>query len=116
MQFTEFLDCLLFDDAYPDFVDGLRNPPHDRFYENDLWHSVSHLLQPYPDALTALNAYAFLGRDSKFSFSVGNLKACYIQDEDFINNGRSFILFNLVATTWFHVGLVGKQIGFWKVV
>jgi hypothetical protein len=33
-------------------------------------------------------------------FSVGNLKAHYVLDEDFVNSGSAFVLFSLVGTTW----------------
>lgn len=115
VSFTGFLDLLLTDPEYKAFVDGLREKPKERYYEDDLWHSVQHLLRPYPEAASALHDYAFSRKDESMSFSAGNLKACYIIDEDIINNGRAFVLFNLVATSWFHVGSVSDQGGLWEV-
>jgi hypothetical protein len=115
-NFTEFLDVLLIDSEYAGFVGELRKKPQERYYEEEKWHSVQQLLKPYPDAACALNEYAFKRRDKSMSFSSGNLKACYIIDEDFVNDGRAFVLFNLVATNWFYVGAVSKQGGFWELM
>ncbi len=42
-------------------------------------------------------------------FSTCNLKAHYVLDEDFINNGTAFVLFALVGSDWTHVVRVNNQ-------
>ncbi len=42
-------------------------------------------------------------------FSACNLKAHYVLDEDFINNGTAFVLFALVGSDWMHVIRVRNQ-------
>jgi hypothetical protein len=59
--------------------------------------------------------YAYHQWDIDISFSCGNLKACYIIDEDFINGGRAFVLFNLVATNWVYVDQINEQNNYWEV-
>ena len=41
--------------------------------------------------------------------STCNLKAHYVLDEDFINNGTAFVLFALVGSDWTHVVRVNNQ-------
>lgn len=36
-------------------------------------------------------------------FSPSNLKAHYVLDEEFVDNGTAFVLFSLVGSTWAHV-------------
>jgi len=114
-SFESFLDLLLSDKSYCDFVTALRQIPEEKYYKKDMWHSVEDLLEPFPDAIKALHGYGFHGWDKDFSFSSGDLKACYIIDEDFVNGGRAFVLFNLVASNWVYVGQINEQISYWEV-
>ncbi|WP_257252727.1 MULTISPECIES: hypothetical protein [unclassified Endozoicomonas] len=111
-SFKAFLDSLLTSD---DIVSKLRSQPADSFYRESKWHTIADLLQHCPDLLEALNGYAFKGWDSSIAFTANNLKACYLIDEDFINGGRAFVLFNLVATSWFHLSEVSHQAVYWEI-
>ncbi|MBA3016524.1 MAG: hypothetical protein KKD63_05970 [Proteobacteria bacterium] len=113
-DFTQFLDYVLISPQYSSIVTELRRPATDRFYLNDYWHSFEELLRPFPEAHKALNGFAFENWDEAMAFSSCNLKACYILDEDFVNNGRAFILFNLVASNWTYVAQVDNQLEFWE--
>ncbi|MEO5331712.1 MAG: hypothetical protein H7839_06780 [Magnetococcus sp. YQC-5] len=42
-------------------------------------------------------------------FSACNLKAHYVLDEDFVNDGSAFILFSLVGSVWTYVVAVKDQ-------
>ncbi len=69
------------------------------------WSSVE-------DSLSAaerleLNRIAFESRVG--GFSACNLKAHYVLDEDFVDNGTAFILFALVGSDWTHVIRVIEQ-------
>lgn len=111
-SFKVFLDSLLTRD---DIVSRLRTQPSDNFYRESKWHTIADLLKQHPDLLEALNGYAFMGWDSTIAFSASNLKACYLIDEDSIGGGRAFILFNLVATSWFHLSEVSNQAVYWEI-
>lgn len=45
-------------------------------------------------------------------FSLCNLKAHYVLDEDFLDNGTAFVIFALVGSTWFHVVRLRDQMIF----
>lgn len=115
-SFIYFLDTLVSNEKYAGFVLGLQEKPHDRYYADNNWHQVQKLLEPYTDAKQALHDYAFNSKDRSISFSACNLKACYLIDEDFIDGGRAFVLFNLVATNWFHISIVNNQLKDWKIL
>jgi hypothetical protein len=113
-RFTEFLDALVTEKRYARLLEVLREPPKDRSHARMYWHGVEELLHQYPEALDALRGFAFERWDPEISFSPCNLKAQYILDEDFADDGgRAFILFNLVATNWTYVGTVGDQLFYW---
>ena len=76
----------------------------------DRWCSVNHLLSGNAESTHLFNKFAFNGLDSKYSFSACNLKAIYILDEDFIDNGSALVLFSLVGSKWNHVVRVTDQI------
>jgi hypothetical protein len=115
MKFTDFLGSLLNTERYRHLAVSLRQKPKDLIYANGPWHSIDELLAEYPKERKLLNEYACYNKDEEFGgFSPANLKACYIVDEDFINNGRAFILFNLVGSNWTHVGHLNDQAKFWK--
>jgi hypothetical protein len=72
----------------------------------DRWSTVSQLLSSSQQAILINLAYS-----PRWStgFSVGNLKAHYVLDEDFVDGGTAFIVFALVGSTWTHVVRVTGQ-------
>lgn len=113
--FVQFLDALVTDDAYASVVAALRELPTDDVYEDMRWHAVEPIIAPFPAASEALRGFAFENWDPAFGFfSASNLKARYIPDEDFVNGGRAFVLFNLVASNWTHVSHAANQAAYWK--
>lgn len=78
--------------------------------ETSRWSTVEDLL--CKDAKNELNEIAFRPRSSGQGFSVGNLKAHYVLDEEFINNGSAIILFSIIGVLWTHVEYVGNQNAF----
>lgn len=113
--FVQFLDALVADDAYSSVVAALREAPEDDFYEDMRWHAVEPILAMIPEGLEALRGFAVEGWDPAFGpFSACNVKARYIPDEDFVNGGRAFVLFTLVASNWTHVSHVAHQAAHWK--
>lgn len=75
--------------------------------ETSRWSSVEDLLGEV--AKDQLCEIAFRPRIARDGFSVGNLKAHYILDEDFINNGSAIVLFSLVGAFWTHIERVSDQ-------
>lgn len=115
-KFTAFLDKLLNDAEYASVVRTLSRPVEDAFYEGANWYGLEELLKSFPEATQALRGFAFEGWDVDVGgFSSGNLKACYVPDEDFVNGGRAFVLFNLVASNWTYVGQAANQLELWEV-
>jgi hypothetical protein len=113
--FVQFLDALVSDNAYVSVVAALRALPKDDFYQDMCWHAVEPILADVPAGLEALRGFAFEDWDPAFGpFSACKLKARYIPDEEFINGGRAFVLFNLVASNWTHVSHVENQAVHWK--
>lgn len=113
--FTEFLDALVSHDAYARVVAAIREAPVDEVYEDMRWQALEPILRLIPEGMDALQGFAFKGWDSAFGpFSACNLKAWYIPDEDFVNGGRAFVLFTLVASNWTHVSHVANQAAHWK--
>ncbi len=51
----------------------------------------------YEEIRRLVNQFTFKVRDKNFSFSAGNLKAQYIPNEDFVDNGSAFI-YSLVGS------------------
>lgn len=94
-----------------DFLSGLCSNNEDDSFVWQLaktvtqWSSVDSLLTEMDRA--ELHRIAF--RSSHEGFSAGNLKAHYVLDEDFINDGSAYILFALVNSTWTHVISVSDQ-------
>jgi|GEM_PF-6131653 len=108
-------DALVGNDAYASVVAALREVPTDNFYEDMRWYAVEPLLDGLSAGLEALRGFAFEDWDPAFEpFSACNLKARYIPDEEFVNGGRAFVLFNLVASNWTHVSHVANQAAHWK--
>ncbi|RJQ29920.1 hypothetical protein C4565_01490 [Candidatus Parcubacteria bacterium] len=114
VNFTDFLDYVLSSSQYRSIVEKLRQHRPNRFYRQDYWHSVEELLRPFPEAHKALSGFAFEKWDEEMAFSSGSLKACYIIDENFVNGGRAFVLFNIVASNWTYVALVNNQEELWE--
>jgi hypothetical protein len=113
--FAQFLDTLVTDEAHSGIVAALRERPRDGFYKDMRWHALEPILASFPAALDALRGFALERWDPDFgSFTSCNLKAQYIPDEDFVNGGRAFVLFNLVASNWTHVSQVANQAADWK--
>lgn len=71
----------------------------------DRWSTVQDLITKTD--FEELQRIAF--RSGPGGFSPGNLKAHYVLDEDFINDGTAFILFALVGSRWTHVISIGDQ-------
>ncbi|NMO71866.1 hypothetical protein [Vibrio breoganii] len=114
MTFTEFLDALANDILESSFTERLITTPtpYDNHYYNqgDRWCGVEGLLADSHDTKELLRKYAFHGLDPNFSFSSGNLKAQYIPDEGFINDGSAIIIFAIVGSQWMHcVRLKGQS-------
>ncbi len=95
MKFQDFLEDLANDKIIPDFTDLLVTTPNetdnDYFSIGDRWCSVYELLKDSSEARELLRKFAFQNLDPDFSFSDGNLKAQFIPDEDFINNGSAIV-------------------------
>lgn len=72
------------------------------------WASVEELLRDSDRA--SLHEIAF--KSPRGGFSSGNLKAHYVLDEDFINDGTALILFSLVGSDWSFVVRVINQNSF----
>lgn len=75
--------------------------------ETSRWSSVEDLLGEA--AKDKLHELAFRPSISGDGFSACNLKAHYVLDEDFIDNGSAIILFSLVGALWTHVEHVSDQ-------
>lgn len=87
-KLREALNALCSESDGP-FVRGLACNP-------GRWSAVSELLRGADFA--ALEQLAYAER-----FSLGNLKAHYVLDEDFVDGGTAFVLFALVGSVWAHV-------------
>ena len=69
------------------------------------WTTVQDLLPQ--QARAELDRIAF--RSAIGGFSPGNLKAHYVLDEDFVNDGSAFVLFALVGSDWTYVIRASNQ-------
>lgn len=92
-----------------DFLDDLATNPKFAYaveafarQKDDGWIGVEAALGRETEAGRILHELAF-GMDTPFAFSACNLKARYLFDEDFVNNGTALLVFNLVATQWVHL-------------
>jgi hypothetical protein len=65
------------------------------------WLSVRDLLSD--DEAETLDRIGFSPLRRGDGFSPGNLKAHYVLDEDFVNNGSAIVVFALVGSQWTHV-------------
>ncbi|CEO38572.1 hypothetical protein [Photobacterium kishitanii] len=114
MTFIEFLETLANDALDHRFIERLITTPtaqdNHYFHQGDRWCCVEDLLVDLSDAKKLLRKYAIHGIDPSISFSSGNLKAQYIPDEDFINDGCAVVVFAIVGSQWIHcVRLSGQN-------
>lgn len=116
--FLEFLNLLAEDKLVPDFTEKLIRLPNieDNYYYSigDRWCSVENILEQYDEASSLLKQFAFDGIDSNFSFSSCNLKASYLPDEDFINDGSAIVIYSLVGANWLHTVRIEGQLPLWE--
>lgn len=117
MCFLEFLKDLASDRVVPNFAAMLITRPNlddnYRLQMGDRWCSVLELIRDNELAKKLLYEFAFERKDPKFSFSAGDLKAQYIPDEDFCNNGSAIVLFALVGSQWTLVVHLSDQNPIW---
>ena len=73
------------------------------------WSTVRQLLSTSQQA--TLSTFTHSPRGS-VGFSLGNLKAHYVLDEDFVDGGTALVVFALVGSTWTHVVRVTGQAAF----
>ena len=83
-------------------------------YEEGHWVSMDPILSQYTEIYERITATVFRSGDNAFKYSIGNLKASYLVDEDFVNGGRAFIIFNVVCSTWVYVYQADNQAPYWK--
>ena len=118
MSFLEFLKQLSNNKLEPNFIEMLITLPNDSCNDywmiGDRWCSVEGLLANNRSSLELLHQYAFKEFDPTFSFSACNLKAQYIPDEEFINNGSAIIIYSIVGSEWRHTIRVGDQLSLWE--
>ncbi|MCG9728846.1 hypothetical protein L1D44_03110 [Shewanella sp. Isolate13] len=79
------------------------------FRLGDRWCRVEQLLSVNPVALDILKKFSFCQLDPDYAFSSCNLKAQYIPDEDFINEGSAIVIFSLVGSQWIHTVRISNQ-------
>jgi len=117
-DFKEFLELLSSNQLINDFTTRMITSPNieDNGYFDigDRWCGVIDLIKDNHEVVSLLKQFSFEGRDKNFSFSAGNLKAQYIPNEDFIDNGSAFIIYSLVGIKWNHVVWVKNDIEVWN--
>tara|TARA_R110000772_G_scaffold190703_1_gene301487 strand:- start:242 stop:655 length:414 start_codon:yes stop_codon:yes gene_type:complete len=117
-DFIEFLELLSSNQLINDFTKRLMITPNieENIYFNigDRWCGIDDLLKDNEEIRHLLNQFAFKARDKNFSFSAGNLKAQYIPNEDFVDNGSAFIIYSLVGSNWKHVVWVNNDLAVWN--
>ncbi|MGK0272071.1 MAG: hypothetical protein ACI88H_002737 [Cocleimonas sp.] len=113
MTFILFLEALANDTFDQGFTEKLITAPtpHDNyyFYQGNRWCCVENILGDSSDAKELLQKYACCGLDPDISFSSGNLKAQYVPDEDFINDGSAIVRFAIVGSQWIHCVRLSRQ-------
>lgn len=116
--FLDFLDLLAEDKLIPEFTEELiqtPNPENNYYYSmGNRWCTVEDILKRYEDVNSLLTQFSFKGADPEFSFSSGNLKASYLPDEDFINDGSAIVIFSLVGSDWLHTVRLKNQLPLWE--
>jgi hypothetical protein len=117
-DFIEFLELLSSNQLVHDFTKRMITTPNIEkngyFNIGDRWCTVEDLVKSNNEIRGLLDKFAFEARDNNFSFSTGNLKAQYIPNEDFIDNGSAFIIYALVGIKWNHVVWVKNDIEVWN--
>lgn len=84
--------------------------PRDLASRTGRWVSVRDLLSH--ERADTLDRIGFSPLRRSDAFSPCNLKAHYVLDEDFVNNGSAIIVFALVGSQWTHVVHLRDQNGF----
>jgi hypothetical protein len=99
-----------------EFLDDLAKNPKFAFAvnafaerRNEGWLSVEEVLGRETDVGQILTDLAFKRLDTPWEFSACNLKVRYMFDEDYVDDGRAILLFNLVATRWVHLVWLANQ-------
>lgn len=113
MIFSEFLNELANGKIDSKFIENLVTSPNakNNYYFNigDRWCCVESCLKHNKLALRQLYKFAFNNADEGIAFSIGNLKAQYLPDEDFIDEGSAIVVFSIVGSAWFHFVRIGNQ-------
>lgn len=119
-NFIEFLELLSSNQLIKDFTKLMITTPsleeNGYFHIGDRWCGIDDLLKDNKEIRHLFNQFAFEARDKNFSFSPGNLKAQYIPNEDFVDNGSAFIIYSLVGSKWNHVVWVKNDLPVWNEV
>jgi len=119
-SFIDFLELLSSNQLVHDFTKRMITTPNIEengyFGIGDRWCGIDDLLKGNDEIRNLLNQFAFEARDKNFSFSAGNLKAQYIPNEDFVDNGSAFIIYSLVGSKWNHVVWVKDDLTVWNEV
>lgn len=117
-SFLEFLKQLSNSELEPSFIEMLISKPSSSYNDylaiGDRWCTVEDILPKNSTSSKLLQNYAFDRLDPTIWFSACNLKAQYIPDEDFINNGSAIILYSLVGSEWLHSIRVSDQYSLWE--
>lgn len=119
-NFIDFLELLSSNQLVNDFTKRMISTPNieENGYFNigDRWCTVQDLVKSNKEIRGLLDKFAFEARDNNFSFSTGSLKAQYIPNEDFVDNGSAFIIYSLVGSKWNHVIWVKDELAVWNKV
>jgi hypothetical protein len=119
-DFKEFLELLSSNQLINDFTTRMITSPNIEgngyFNIGGRWCGVDDLLKGNDGIRHLLNQFAFEARDKNFSFSSGNLKAQYIPNEDFVDNGSAFIIYSLVGSKWNNVVWAKDDLAVWNKV
>ena len=119
-NFIDFLELLSSNQLVHDFTKRMITTPNieENGYFNigDRWCDVADLVKDHEEIKHLLNQFAFEARDKNFSFSACNLKAQYIPNEDFVDNGSAFIIYSLIGSKWNHVVWAKDDLTVWNKV
>ena len=99
-ELIAFLEDLCVDGGPGSFARDLAS-------RTETWASVRGPLSD--DKADTLDRIGFSPLRKSDGFSPGNLKAHYVLDEDFVNNGSAIVAFALVGSQWTHVIHLGNQ-------
>ena len=93
-ELIAFLEDLCVDNGPGSFARNLAG-------RTERWVTVRVLLSD--QQVDTLDHIGFSPLTKGDGFSPGNLKAQYVLDEDFVNNGSAIVVFALVGSQWSHV-------------